>query len=62
MTLCVLTSCDADLGLQNDGAAMTMIPTYVTSVPKGTEKVRGNFSTESYPAIMRGPYHGERIG
>lgn len=29
----------ADLGLQNDGEAMTMIPTYVTSVPKGTEKV-----------------------
>ncbi|TGZ85544.1 hypothetical protein EX30DRAFT_353450 [Ascodesmis nigricans] len=27
-----------DLGLQKDKQAMTMIPTYVTSVPKGTEK------------------------
>ncbi|KAI5846181.1 hypothetical protein BZA05DRAFT_341948 [Tricharina praecox] len=27
-----------DVGLQNDGEAMTMIPTYVTSVPNGTEK------------------------
>ncbi|KAI5816575.1 hypothetical protein BZA77DRAFT_57477 [Pyronema omphalodes] len=27
-----------DVGLQNDGEAMTMIPTYVTGVPNGTEK------------------------
>ncbi|KAI5799397.1 hypothetical protein FPQ18DRAFT_253359 [Pyronema domesticum] len=27
-----------DVGLQNDGKAMTMIPTYVTGVPNGTEK------------------------
>ncbi|KAI5778736.1 hypothetical protein EDC01DRAFT_783714 [Geopyxis carbonaria] len=27
-----------DVGLQNDGEDMTMIPTYVTSVPNGTEK------------------------
>lgn len=29
-----------DVGLQNDGQPMTMIPTYVTSVPNGTEKVK----------------------
>ncbi|KAA8900019.1 hypothetical protein FN846DRAFT_782000 [Sphaerosporella brunnea] len=29
---------EMDLGLQNDGQPMTMIPTYVTSVPNGTEK------------------------
>ena len=31
--------CGTDVGLQKDGAAMTMIPTYVTAVPNGTEKV-----------------------
>lgn len=29
-----------DLGLSNDGQDMTMIPTYVTKVPNGTEEVR----------------------
>lgn len=29
-----------DLGLQKDYQAMAMIPTYITSVPNGTEKVR----------------------
>lgn len=29
-----------DVGLRNDGEAMTMIPTYVTKVPNGTEEVR----------------------
>jgi hexokinase len=28
-----------EVGLQNDGQEMTMIPTYVTGVPNGTEKV-----------------------
>lgn len=30
----------ADRGLQRDGETMSMIPTYVTSIPNGTEKVR----------------------
>lgn len=29
-----------DVGLSNNGEAMTMIPTYVTKVPNGTEEVR----------------------
>ena len=31
-----------DEGLQKTGTAMSQIPTYVTSVPNGTEKVNGN--------------------
>ena len=30
----------ADRGLQRDSETMSMIPTYVTSIPNGTEKVR----------------------
>ncbi len=29
----------ADEGLEKDGTSLSQIPTYVTGVPKGTEKV-----------------------
>jgi len=37
--LCVLNLLSAEEGLQNVGSTMSQIPTYVTAVPNGTEKV-----------------------
>lgn len=40
--MCLLTylMLAADRGLQRDSETMSMIPTYVTSIPNGTEQVR----------------------
>ena len=35
----LLTCCGVDEGLERDGTSMAQIPTYMTGVPDGTEKV-----------------------
>jgi hexokinase len=42
---------DSDEGLQKSGTTMSQIPTYVTAVPNGTEKVSLNCTTQLAPIL-----------